>query len=64
MKNMAEQTNKEKMLDNSYLSRHHFSVDATNVDACIKACLVVRIDNVKLKDFVRSTSVVWSLLSK
>ena len=45
-----------------YLAWHHFSVDTTNVDACIQAGLVMCINNVAAKCFVNtSTTVVRSL---
>lgn len=46
-----------------YLTGHNFSIDATYVDSSIKTGLVVRINNVAAKGFVRTNAtIVWPLI--
>lgn len=48
-----------------YLSRHNFAIDTANVDACIKASLVVCINNITSKSLVSTNSaVVWPLWTR
>lgn len=45
------------------LARHNFTIDATDVDASIKTCFVVRIYNVTPKGLISSSpTIVWPLL--
>lgn len=55
---------KQKNEKNFYLARHHFSIDATDVDASIKTGFVMRIHNITAKCLVSTnTTVIRSLLS-
>ena len=47
------------------LARHHFSIDATNVDASIKTGFVMGVNNVTAKGLVSTnTTVVGALLTQ
>uniref|UniRef100_A0A7C8ZDE8 Uncharacterized protein n=1 Tax=Opuntia streptacantha TaxID=393608 RepID=A0A7C8ZDE8_OPUST len=44
------------------LAWHHFSVNSTNVNSCIEASLVVRINNVPSKGFVSTNTTIIGAL--
>jgi len=49
----------------TYLTRHHFSINSTYVNARIKTCFVMWINNITPESLVSTnTTIVWSLLSK
>lgn len=45
-----------------YLSRHHFSIDSTNIDSCIDASLVVRINNIPSESFISTNTAIVGAL--
>jgi len=51
------------ILDLIYLAWHHFSINSTNVNSCIEASLVVRINNVPSKGFVSTNTTIIGALS-
>lgn len=68
IKSLKENRKKEGLMKNIsklwfHLAWHDFTIDATDVDACIQAGLVMRINNVTPKRFVSAgRTVVWSLV--
>lgn len=52
----------KKDYESIYLSGHHFTIDAANIDACIQARLVMGVHYVSAVGLVDSNAaVVWSL---